>query len=424
VARTDVKLSRTPRSRAKADIAPPEPDLTPRELIARARAMVPALRARQAEVEATGNVSAETNAELIHHGFYRTVQPRRFGGYEFDVPTFYRVMMEVSRGCSETGWVCALTAGHPLLAAYFPEDGQRDVYGAGGEFRCPAAFNPPGTASPAKDGFRVSGSWPSASGIDLATHFMTMAAEPSDDPAKPKRVLLLILSPDQYRTVDDWQVMGMRGTGSKRVVAEDVFVPMHRTIETSGPGAAANVIPRGPSIYENPMYSGRVGAFLIGEATAVAVGSARGALELYEDVLQNKRGPFPPFAERHREGEFQQYYGQALGLVSSAEAILLRAGEEYMEFTREEGEGGAPFDLAREQRLLLIEERAIRMAWEAVDLIYRTAGTSASVKEGQPIGRIFRNFAAINTHPALQLGRTELNAARTRFGLQATPQGR
>ena len=46
--------------------------------------------------------TAKPNAELIAAGFYRIVQPRRFGGYEFDVPTFYRVMMEVARGCAET----------------------------------------------------------------------------------------------------------------------------------------------------------------------------------------------------------------------------------------------------------------------------------------------------------------------------------
>ena len=73
--------------------------------------MRPMLRERQADCETIGNVPDDVNAELIRGGFYRTVQPRRFGGYEFDVPTYHRVMMEIARGCSETGWVLALTAG-------------------------------------------------------------------------------------------------------------------------------------------------------------------------------------------------------------------------------------------------------------------------------------------------------------------------
>ena len=58
----------------------------------------------------------------------------------------------------------------------------------------------------------------------------------------------------------------------------------------------------------------------------------------------------------------------------------------------------------------------MRLAWEAVELIYRTVGTSDAAKDGAMIGRIFRNLAVINTHPALQLERSALNAARTRFG--------
>jgi 3-hydroxy-9,10-secoandrosta-1,3,5(10)-triene-9,17-dione monooxygenase len=133
-------------------IIPPEPDLTPEIMIARATALRPMLRARQAECEAIGKVPDDVNAELVRAGFYRIVQPKIFGGYEFDAPTFYKAMMEIARGCSETGWVLALTAGHPLIAAFFPEEGQRDVYSDNGEFRCPAGFNPPGVAVPVEGG--------------------------------------------------------------------------------------------------------------------------------------------------------------------------------------------------------------------------------------------------------------------------------
>src|ERR1700728_3697916 len=92
----------------------PEPDLTPEELIRRARAMRPVLRERQEACEAAGTILPETNRDFLAAGFYRPAQPRRFGGYEFDVPTFLEVMMEIARGCPSSGWVLALTAGHPL----------------------------------------------------------------------------------------------------------------------------------------------------------------------------------------------------------------------------------------------------------------------------------------------------------------------
>ncbi len=400
---------------APAPIQPPEPDLTPAAMIARASALRPLLRGAQEQCEAQGRVSEAVNGELIRAGFYRVIQPRCFGGYEFDVPTFYKVMMEIARGCPETGWVLALTAGHPLIIASFPPEGQREVYGADGELRCPAAFNPHGAAVPAPGGYRVTASWPSASGCDLATHHLGSAIVTGADGKPTAQVIQVLLTRDQYRIVDDWHVMGMQGTGSKRIVVEDALVPARRTVAAAGIGRGNEPAARS-SRHPNPMYLGRIAAFLIGEAAAVAVGAARGALDLYEDVLRVKRAYHPPYHERHNEPEFQSHYGRALGLVATAEAALVRAGEEYMDYARAEA-AGEPFDDEKDLRLLLIEQQAIRLAWDATELIYRTVGTSDAARDGAPIGRIFRNMAVINTHPALQPDRTAINAARARFGL-------
>jgi len=398
-----------------SDIVAPEENLTPEIMIARAIALRPLLRAKQAECEALGKVPDEVNAELVRAGFYRMVQPKVFGGYEFDVPTFYKTMMEISRGCSETAWVLALTAGHPMIAAFFPEEGQRDVYGDAGEFRCPAGFNPPGTAVPVEGGYRVTGRWVSASGIDHSTHFVTMAHVQTDPPQTAG--VLLLLKRNEYSILDDWHVMGMQGTGSKSVVAKDLFVPARRSAPTRGHGLLTQVALPGPPIHANPMYYGRIGAFLIGEGASVAVGAARGALDLYDEVLRTKRSTQRPTLQLDKDPEFLHYYGQALTKVSTAEAALVRAGQEFMIYAQEDRAGIAPFDLAREYRLSLIGIECINMAWEAIDLIFRTAGTSSSVKIGQPIGRYFRNIAAIRTHPIQQLDRIAMSAAKANFGV-------
>ena len=82
---------------------PPEPDLTPEEMLRRDEAMRPVLRERQALCERLGRLPEETNQDFLRAGFYRVVQPRCFGGYEFTLPDFIRVMMEVARGCPESG---------------------------------------------------------------------------------------------------------------------------------------------------------------------------------------------------------------------------------------------------------------------------------------------------------------------------------
>jgi 3-hydroxy-9,10-secoandrosta-1,3,5(10)-triene-9,17-dione monooxygenase len=164
------------------------------------------------------------------------------------------------------------------------------------------------------------------------------------------------------------------------------------------------------------MYHGRVGPFLIGEAAAVAVGGARGALDHFADAMQGKRSIFPPYLERQQDPEYQLHWGRAQALVSTAEAALARAGEDYMDYARADAAGGEPFGEQKEHRLTLIEQQCVRLAWDATELIFRTAGTSASARQGAAIGRVFRNLAVINTHPALQLDRTAVAAAKANFG--------
>ena len=150
------------------------------------------------------------------------------------------------------------------------------------------------------------------------------------------------------------------------------------------------------------MYYGRLGAFLTGECAAVAVGAARGALDLYEEILRTKKMTLFPTVELSKDPEFLHHYGKALTKVVTAETALIQAGEDFMTYAREDAAGTAPFDDEREQRIALIEQQCIRLAWEAVELIFRTVGTSHAAKAAQPIGRILRNLAVINTHPALQ----------------------
>ena len=385
-------------------------------MIARATAMRAMLRGAQAECEANGRVSDAINDALIRAGFYRVVQPRCFGGYEFDVPTFYRVMMEIARGCPETGWVLALTAGHPLIIANFPLEGQRDVYGATANSvarprsirmaprcRCKAAIASPrhGRRRPAATSARI---------ISAAPRSAAQTA------SRRAQVIQVLLTRDQYRIVDDWHVMGMQGTGSKRIVVEDVFVPAQRTVAAVGVGRGNEPAKR-TGLHANPLYLGRTASFLIGEAASVAVGAARGALDLYEEVLRDKRAYHPPYHERYKRAGIpvalrprarpdRDRRGRADPRRRGLHGLRARGGRGWRAVRRREGLAAAADRAA-----------GIRLAWEGMELIYRTVGTSDAARDGATIGRIFRNMAVINTHPALQLDRTAINAARARFGL-------
>jgi 3-hydroxy-9,10-secoandrosta-1,3,5(10)-triene-9,17-dione monooxygenase len=406
----------TNASLSAARILAPEPALIVDELLRRADALRPLLRERQAACEEAGELSEDTNNLFLAAGFYRILQPRLFGGYEFALPDFIRVMIAVARGCSESAWVLALTSGHTVLAAQLSESAQREVFGTTGDFRAPGVGMPGGVGVPADGGYRVKGAWDYASGCDLATHFFgsTMVHDPQTK--APLGNAWILFDRDQFKIVDNWDVIGMQGTGSRRVVIDDAFVTADRALWfLDGQGRPVRDQP-GHALHPNPMYHGWLAPLLISEVAAVSVGAARGALDVYEQILGNKKTNFPPFHARSQEAEFQQHFGEAQALIDTAEAALLKLTSDYMDLAREHLASAAPLDEERERRLILMEQHVIRLAWDAVELMFRTSGTSAAAKSS-PLGRTLRNLAVIRTHVTLQLDHTATNAGRLHFGL-------
>jgi 3-hydroxy-9,10-secoandrosta-1,3,5(10)-triene-9,17-dione monooxygenase len=393
----------------------PEPDLTPDAMVSRAHALLDTLRQRQAECEALGRLPEATNDEFLQAGFYRILQPRRFGGYEFDMGTFVKVMIEVARGCPSSGWVLALTGGHAIMvSAFFPEQAQVDVYGPEGDFRGPSRTTPI-AAVEVDGGYKVSGGWDYVSGCDIATHVVGGIRVGEAPP------LLAIVDRADCHIVDNWNPIGMRGTGSRRVVVDDAFVPRHRAILPPRDAFNSRNAP-GRQVHRNSMYvAGRLTSVLFEEMAAVAVGVARGALDVYERELCATRLSLPPFQLRSESAEYQRHFGDAWAMIQVAEATVLKIAADYMEFARQDAEEGIPFSDERDLQLQLLEQYATRMAGDAVDLMFRTAGTHVAQSDSM-LQRYFRDMAVIKTHIAAQTDRGAESFGRMHFTGGPAPQ--
>jgi 3-hydroxy-9,10-secoandrosta-1,3,5(10)-triene-9,17-dione monooxygenase len=394
-----------------ASIAPPEPDLTPEEMLRRAVELRPVLRERQAECEALGRLPESTNDAFVNAGFYRIIQPRRFGGYEFDMPTFVAVMTEAARGCPSSGWVLALTSGHPYLLSYMSEQAECDAYGTDGEFRAPGVVMPGAVATPRDGGVVLNGGWDYSSGCDIATHFLGSAMIPPAQPGTAPALLFVLIDRKDFSIVDNWDVVGMRGTGSRRVVVQDVFVPEHRVAPS--PFFTSEVL---PCTHANPMYRGGVLSLLMMELACVGVGIGLAAIDAYEEILRSKRVMSPISPLRFEDATFQGHFGRASALVSTAEAALKQCARNYMEYAHRQGAGGEAFSDQENRRLLLVEQQCVRLASEAVELLFRTGGSSAG-KQSETLQRYMRDVTFMRTHVGLQHEMSEQNYARLHFGL-------
>lgn len=404
-------------------LAQPEPGLSPQALIERARALRPYLLERQDETDERGTYSPETDQKFKEAGFYRLFLPRRFGGYECDVPTYTRVISAIARGCPGTAWCLALASGHALqLSAWFGEQAQVDALSPNGDFAAPTRGVPRGTAERTATGWRIEGTWDYCSGSPYSTHAMVWArtvGEPG-----PPQVKLALVPRDQFELLDDWRgrAFGMRGSGSNSIRVDGAEVPEHFVIDDPFPFSPDPNTP-GYLLHGNPMYS--VPAMMIFplEITAVLVGTARAALDEYERIITTKAAPAPHGAPVPAERRTlaathgnQRWYGLATGRVGAAEALLAQLSEELMETCRRAAEDGKGFDLVDAARFGLVRQQAVNLGWEAVDLMYRTSGTSEGGRIGSRMNRYYRDYTMGRTNIVVDEENFSENYAQTYFG--------
>jgi len=395
----------------------PEPDLTPDAMIQRAIALQPLLRSEQDATERRGYHSEAIHEEFRKAGFYRCLQPRRFGGYEFDLKTYYRLGIEIARGDPSVSWCLIVGAGHSLmLGSYFSEEAQADGFGPNGDFSAPSVAAPNGTATPADGGWLVKGKWGYASGAPYATHFMpsVLILEKPDEPCAG----IALVPRSQWKMLDDWgAILGMRGSGSNSIVIEGARVPKSHVIPLDMLNIDISRGTPGFQLHGNPMYAGRCLSFFHAELVSVLVGLGYAAIDEYEKIIRTKSTLYPPMIPRYLHHDYQRYLGLALGMMNAAKRLVLNAGEVYMEYCRRGLEGGQPFTLEEDLELVASLEHGGRLVWEAVEMLFRTA-TSSAAKDGERMQRYYRDASIYRGHLSAQYEMVAQRLALVHLGLE------
>ena len=253
------------------------------ELVARAAALVPALRMRARAAEENGRIPEETVDDLKAAGLFRAVVPKRFAGYEVDFKSIPQIFRELGRGCTSTAWAMGFLIYHNFQFAHFSERAQEDAWGGRGYTMAPGQVMPSGLAVPVDGGFQLSGRWGYATGIQHGDWMLLSAPVENGD------IHRFFLPVSEFTILDTWHVAAMRATGSHDVTLENVFVPEHRSIRVAdlragkAPGMALNTGPLWRVPLLTLMCFGAVGPLL---------GAAEAMLELVAEILATKVGAY------------------------------------------------------------------------------------------------------------------------------------
>jgi 3-hydroxy-9,10-secoandrosta-1,3,5(10)-triene-9,17-dione monooxygenase len=376
---------------------------TPDAILARVRALSSGIRERAAAAEEARTLPPESVAALIAAGITRILIPPRFGGYGLSLDTLFEAVREIGKADASHAWCAALMIHHPHYLCQFPLEAQQAVWADGPDVAIAASIAPVGRVSVVKGGYRISGRFAFASGINHSRWVLLgglLEAEAGRETA------FFLVGAKDFKIVDCWFTSAMRGTGSNTLVCDDVFVPERHVVRLSelregrGPGGA---------VHAHPIYRAPFATYAPLTFVAPMLGAAQGAYEEFRDWTKTRLGGRAnnPVAEIT---SVQVRLARAAADLDAVELLMRRAVD-----TAQSPEAHSLNLRARSVRDF---SRATELCVGAIDTLIGMSGTAAFAAS-HPIQRAWRDIHFAAMHVSLNsennlahFGRIELNQPR------------
>ncbi len=248
-----------------------------------AQKIVEALKETEAESEASRVLSARA-VELLHQaGLTRIVSPAAYGGYELPVRALVEAERVVAHGSTAASWVLMVCAAHTFIAGRMPRPGQDEIFGGDPGMLIPGVPSLRGTAKRTKGGYILKGRWPYASGADHGDWVLVGCRGVPNDAGEACGSIIVVM-PKKDAVIDDtWFTLGMRGTGSKDIVLDDVFIPERYAVAMVE--AQLGTVPG----VDSPLYRLPIRPSLATMLLGTIVGMAERGLQLFIDGTRGRR---------------------------------------------------------------------------------------------------------------------------------------
>jgi indole-3-acetate monooxygenase len=373
-----------------------------------ARELAPKIRAAADEIEQGRRLPLHLVEEMQRAGMFRMAMPQAWGGSELDFLSQMQVIEALSMADASAGWCAMIGVDGGYMTAYIDQTVAREMY-ADIDSVTAITFAPPGKAVKTGDGFTVNGRWPFASGCQHAAwligHFVIFDGDsPRLQPNGLPETRFGFLPAEECEIIDTWKTNGLRGSGSHDWAVKDRFIPEQRTFNLAA-----------PTMYrKGPLYM--LPNLLLYKACAVALGIARGAIEDFIELAQNKpvtfKSPSASKAMLRDETYAQCTVAQVEAMVSSARGFVFEAfGDVWNTLLT----GDLPSHKQR-ARARLAMVHASTTCTQAVELLYKANGGS-SVYAGNAFDRRLRDIQTANQHTTVSLKTWEV-MGRALLGLE------
>jgi 3-hydroxy-9,10-secoandrosta-1,3,5(10)-triene-9,17-dione monooxygenase len=366
------------------------------------------------EAEKLGQLPDATVKSMKSIGSIRLLQPKGHGGLEVHPREWAETVMATAALDPAAGWVNGVVGVHPYQFAYADPRVAEEVWGDDVDTWIASPYAPQGIAKPVDGGYVFNGRWQFSSGTDACDWIIlgAMVGGADGKPVMPPQILHMILPRKDYEIVaDSWDVVGLRGTGSKDVIVKDAFVPAYRTMDGTKVMDGTAQIEAGmtKTLYKMPWST----MFPLGISSAT-IGICEGALAAHLDY-QRERVSAAGTAIKDDPYVLYSIGEAAAEIDASRQALLANVDKVYDAVD-------AGHDVSFEERAAVrrSQVRAVWRAVAAVDQIFARSGGNA-LRMDKPLQRYWRDAHAGMAHAIHTPGTTYHASALSSFGVD--PQG-
>jgi len=375
-----------------AQVTPYQRQASHDDLVERARQLVPHLRQRVKEMDQLGRLPEATVQELQDAGLFQLTTPRIYGGHQVDMRTYMDVVAEIGRGDTSTAWVVSLVNGaNWMAAAVFPEETQQEVFGTQGGARVTGVLAPRQcSVKHVEGGYLIEeGKWGFNSGsyhsnwVGLGIPLLNERGEVVDQG-------FALLPSEDVERLNDWDVIGMQGTGSTSVAVRNKFVPNRRITSmhqsTDGHYLSTN-------LQDEVAYRYAFIPFLAIVLIYPVFGAARAMLELLLERLPSRGIQYTWYTKQSEATVTHLQVAEAAAKIDAAQMFLERASDDIDAWAQ----SGKYMEYMSRARVRLDSGYAARLLFEAADIIIEASGGSFAATFN-PLNHFWRDIRTGTLH--------------------------
>jgi 3-hydroxy-9,10-secoandrosta-1,3,5(10)-triene-9,17-dione monooxygenase len=372
------------------------------------------LREQATEAEKIGKLTDQTVKNMKTAGHIRLLQPKEFGGLEVHPREFAETVMALAALDPSAGWINGVVGVHPYQLAYADPRVAAEIWADDVDTWVASPYAPQGVAKPVDGGYIFNGRWQFSSGTDHCEWIFlgAMLGDAEGKPVMPPQMLHMVLPRKDYEIVEDsWDVVGLRGTGSKDVIVRDAFVPSYRTMDAFKvmDGTAQREAGMTETLYLMPWST----MFPLGISSAT-IGIAEGALAAHLDYQRER---VSAAGTAIKDDPYVMYaIGEAAADINAARQEILANADRIYDMV-DSGKEVSFADRAAGRRTQI---RAVWRAVMAVDQIFSRSGGNA-MRMDKPLQRYWRDAHTGLAHAIHVPGTAYHASALSSFGVE--PQG-